>query len=109
MPELNGKDFLELSDPEADIIVVSSKKEYAFEAYSYNVTHFLLKPVKPVDLDAALKRVRNKKPEPAEEQDIKAKAGTIFIKVDGSLVRLNLSDIRYVETVGDYAFSHQIR
>ena len=45
MPELNGLEFINKLKYKPEIIVISSKKEYAFESYGLNVTDYLQKPV----------------------------------------------------------------
>src|SRR6476620_626498 len=45
MPEMTGLDFLKTIKSIPQIILVTGKKEYAAEAFDYEVTDFLLKPV----------------------------------------------------------------
>ena len=45
MPEMSGIDFLETLQNPPQIIIVSSKEKYALDAFNYDVTDYLLKPV----------------------------------------------------------------
>ena len=45
MPEMSGIDFLNTLTSPCQIIIISSKEKYALEAFEYNVTDYLLKPI----------------------------------------------------------------
>jgi two-component SAPR family response regulator len=45
MPEMSGIDFLETLTNPPQIIIISSKEKYALDAFNYDVTDYLLKPI----------------------------------------------------------------
>lgn len=82
------------------VILTTSKIEYAYNGFEYSVTDFLKKPFTFQRFQEAMRKVdmfaSPKKPAPQHEED------HIFIKSDGKLVRLRNDDILYIESMGDY-------
>ena len=103
MPGINGFQLLDQLTYEPYIILTTSKTEYAFTAFEYDVTDYLKKPIsykrfcEMADKVIKLHDQTNNAPqtELVPEDDI-------FIKSDGKLVRLSLYDILYIECLGDY-------
>lgn len=99
MPEMSGIDFLKSLKNLPQIIIISSKQNYAIEAFEYDVTDYVLKPasyprlVKAVD--KAYNRFKDQK-KGAEPND------GFFIKTSTSLVRLRYEDILWVEALENY-------
>ena len=100
MPGLNGFELLDRLTYLPKIVLTTSKTDYAFTAFQYEVADYLKKPV---SYDRFLRTV-NKLSHPQapvttqpmdEKQDI-------FIRSDGKLVRLSIDDILFVECIGDY-------
>lgn len=101
MPGISGLELINLLKHPPFVIVISSKKEYAFDAFALNVVDYLVKPVTEYSrfLEAALRAKENLqkvKPSVAEKE------GQLFVKVDSILHNLNLSDILWIEAFGDY-------
>lgn len=100
MPGLSGVELLQSSSQLPLIVLVSSKKEYAVEAFEFNelVVDFIQKPATLPRLLKAMERVRKRQPPQAS---LRVK-DYIFIRSDGRFVRINLEELLYVENVGDY-------
>ena len=99
MPGATGFDLLDQLAYYPKVILTTSKSEYAYNAFEYNVTDFLKKPFTYQRFQEAL----NKLTAAAGENNISSTATDhIFIKCDGKLVRLNNDDILYIESMGDY-------
>jgi two-component SAPR family response regulator len=45
MPEMTGIEFINTLKSPPQIIIISSKEQYAIQAFEYDVTDYLLKPV----------------------------------------------------------------
>lgn len=100
MPGKSGFGLLEQLPAMPYIILTSSKTEYAFDAFQYQVIDYLHKPVmqprfriaieKVVELDTLSKLNRS-----AEPQEI-------YIRSEGRYIRLPFETIVYVENLGDY-------
>lgn len=99
MPGVNGFQMLDHLVYMPIVIMTTSKTDYAFTAFEYNVTDFLKKPVEYnrfLDaLDKAEDSYRKRKPVHDAKNDI-------VIKSNGNYVRLGYNDILYVEGMGDY-------
>ena len=97
MPEMSGIDFLETLQNPPQIIIVSSKEKYALDAFNYDVTDYLLKPVTYGRFFKAINkasiRFKNK---------VDTKEDEIFIKKNSALVRLKYTDILWVEALENY-------
>lgn len=99
MPQMSGLELIKALDKSPQIILVTSKKEYAVEAFEYNVVDYL---VKPVDYSRFLQAV-NKITKPGEVVSNQGNKDEIFIKSDSKIVKLNYSSILYIEALADYA------
>ena len=99
MPGATGFDLLDQLAYYPKVILTTSKEEYAYNAFEYNVTDFLKKPFTYQRFQDALNKITTT----AGENNISSTATDhIFIKCDGKLVRLNNDDILYIESMGDY-------
>src|SRR4030095_1181921 len=98
MPGATGFDLLDQLAYSPQVILTTSKPEYAFNAFEYHVTDFLKKPFTYQRFLEALQKLNL----PSENGNGTAEEDHIFIKSDGKLVRLNYSDILFIESMGDY-------
>lgn len=94
MPGLNGFQMLDQLVYQPQVILTTSKEEYAYNAFEYRVADFLKKPFSYQRFLDAVQKVDKARQEIDENQ--------IFIKVNGKLVRLKYDDILYMESMGDY-------
>lgn len=101
MPGATGFELLDQLAYFPKVILTTSKSEYAYDAFEYNVTDFLKKPFTYQRFQEALQKILAA---PAETPGSTTHHGAdhIFIKSDGRLVRLNNDDILYIESMGDY-------
>lgn len=99
MPEMSGIDFLNSLENPPQVIIISSKEKYALEAFEYNVTDYLLKPVsysrffKAAD-KAFEKYNKNRILIEGEEE--------IFVKRGNSIERIVINDIVWIEAAENY-------
>lgn len=98
MPGDSGFQLLDKLQVMPRIILTTSKTDYAYDAFQYNVTDYLKKPFSFVRFQEALAKVT----EPKLEKRSSEKNEDIFIKSDGKLIRINYDEILFVESVGDY-------
>ncbi|SOD94726.1 LytR/AlgR family response regulator transcription factor [Spirosoma fluviale] len=98
MPGLSGFDLLEQLPSIPYVILTTGKIEYAFEAFQYNVTDYLKKPLTLPRFNLAVEKVM--------ELNARSKATDarkeIYIKTDGRYIRLPFESITYIENIGDY-------
>ena len=100
MPELNGIEFIKaMKHPHPLIVLTTSHPEFALEAYEHNVLDYLVKPI-------ALPRFLNaiaKAQAMFEKHNIdKIENDIIFIKKGNIIVKVNKSDVLWIEGLGDY-------
>lgn len=69
MPKMNGFDLLErLGKVEFEIVFCTAYDQFAVKAFKYSALHYLLKPIDPEDLKAAIARVKEDNQAPSIEQ-----------------------------------------
>lgn len=101
--ELSGSTGFELMDGltySPHIILTTSKTEYAYDAFQYNVDDFLKKPFSYKRFLEALEKLDVALENAGKET--KASADYIFIKVDHRLIKLQADQILFIESMGDY-------
>jgi DNA-binding LytR/AlgR family response regulator len=101
MPGITGLELISSMKQPPAIIIISSKKEYAIDAFDLNVIDYLVKPI--VDYSRFLKAVLKVKD--SLQKTTGQALGTdssFFVKVDSVLHNLSLDDILWVEAFGDY-------
>jgi DNA-binding LytR/AlgR family response regulator len=98
MPEMSGIDFLETLKNPPQIVIISSKGKYALDAFNYDVTDYLLKPIAYPRFFKAV----TKATERFNKNKVNTKGDEIFIKKNSALVRLKYEDILWVEALENY-------
>jgi DNA-binding LytR/AlgR family response regulator len=98
MPGINGFELLDQLLYMPRIVLTSSKTEYAYTAFQYNVTDYLKKPIQYNRFLDTLNRIR----ESLSKNTAEPTTEDIFIKYDGKFIRLGYEDILFIESVGDY-------
>ena len=105
MPLLSGIEFLKtVKDPPA-IIITTAYREYAVEGFELEVIDYLVKPVSfPRFMKAMEKMLKVNRTAPAtvESQQRPPTPEYLFLKVDRKFVKIQLSDILYIESLKDY-------
>ncbi|GDX53015.1 DNA-binding response regulator [Bacteroidota bacterium] len=99
MPKMSGLELLKSLNHKPQVILVTAKEKYAVEAFEYEVTDYLVKPVNHTRFLKAIQKVRTKSA-PSKIESVKG--GNIFIKVDSELINLPTTDILWIEALGDY-------
>lgn len=98
MPDLSGMELIKSMDNLPQIVFTTGHSEYAVEAFEHHVTDFL---VKPVELPRLIKAVDTAKSR-LSSTGVSEETSELFLKVDGRYVRLNLGEVLYIESLGDY-------
>jgi DNA-binding LytR/AlgR family response regulator len=107
MPEISGLDFIKLLKKPPKIILTTAYTEYALDGYELNVVDYLLKPVSFERFLKAVDKVQALLQSAAPDKTAAAPAEQyIFVKSDGKLIRINTTEIRYVEGLKNYLLIH---
>jgi DNA-binding LytR/AlgR family response regulator len=99
MPEMTGLELLGALDNKPAVVLVSSKAEYAVEAFQFDVDDYLLKPPTYARFLKAVKKVEDKI---SQDQAIQFKGDFVFVKSDTALVKVDIRQLQWVEALADY-------
>ncbi len=103
MPDLNGMDFVKSLLVPPLVVFTTAYAEYAVEGFKVNAVDYLLKPFGMQDFQRAANRIKERLDTStapllsAEEND-----DTLFLKTDYRIVKVSISDIRYIEAMSEY-------
>ena len=100
LPDMTGMEFLDSLDLIPQVIIISSKDKYAADAFNYEVTDYLVKPINYARFYKAIERARKR----LQMRGGLDKIGKeeIFIKKNSTLVRLRYDEILWVEALENY-------
>ena len=99
MPGMSGLDFLNKISYLPQIIFITSQRKYAFEAFEYQVTDFLEKPINLIRFNRAIEKAKEIQ---NQINEYKKRSNDLYIKQNGKLIRIDYKDISFFENVGDY-------
>lgn len=99
MPNLSGIDLLKSLVNPPLVVITTANKNYAFEGYELNVADYLLKPM---SLDRIVKSVNKIAKLILAKGNLAKNGDYLFLKENKRLVRVNLADILFVESMKDY-------
>lgn len=105
MPQMTGIDFLNSLDNPIQVIIISSKEKYALNAFDYDVTDYLLKPITYSRFYKAIDKALNRYKK--EKLSIDSK-NEIFIKRGSSLVRIKFDEILWIEALENYVIMNTL-
>jgi two-component system LytT family response regulator len=124
MPDLSGISLLKSMKNPPVCIFVSSYPEYAADSYDLDVIDYIVKPasysrvLKAIEKATeyiTLKRGAKNNTEPTSLSGITEEIGAqistdhfFFIKENNGYTKLNLADILYIESMGDFSRFHTI-
>lgn len=110
MPHLSGLDLVRiLPPPMPAVILVTTHREFAVEAFELRVADYLVKPVEYGRFLLAVSRATSRRPAPAP---VAAPAGLpeaasddqfLFVKVNGKLIRIDFNEVFYIEALSTYS------
>lgn len=118
MPELTGIQLMKIIQNKCRVILTTAYSDYALESYDYNVIDYLLKPIsfdrfyiaatkaKELILDNSKEILKSEATIPQTAIHLNE---FIFVKTDKKTVKLDYSDILYIEGLKDYIAFHTIK
>ncbi len=104
MPSFSGFDFIKTLKNPPKIILTTSDKNFALEAFEYDcVIDYLLKPITLNRFEKALKKIENSSDEKLETNILtNENIDYLYVNVDRRLVKIIINDILLIEAKGDY-------
>jgi two-component system LytT family response regulator len=116
MPELTGLELVRiLPEPLPDVVLVTSHRDYAVDAFELRVTDYLVKPLDYARFSRTVDRIRNQRiaqaPVPAAapasasaaEAMFGADGNALFLKINNRLMRVNFDEVLYIEAMSMYS------
>jgi DNA-binding LytR/AlgR family response regulator len=109
MPDLTGLDFVKSLTQKPYIIFTTAYSEYAVEGFKVDAVDYLLKPIGYNDFLKACNKVKSmfdmKDPQSGID---KTAPDHLFVKSGYKLMRIKLSEIKYIESMHEYIRIHLI-
>ena len=120
MPDLNGMDFIKALVAPPLVVFTTAYADYAVEGFKVNAVDYLLKPFGLQDFMRAANRIRERmSPKLGDDRGLNkgnissssdtqppnlggVTDDTIFLKTEYRIVKVSISDIRYVEAMSEY-------
>ncbi|MEX0359792.1 MAG: LytR/AlgR family response regulator transcription factor [Allomuricauda sp.] len=102
MSKINGLDFLRTLKEHPMIIITTAYREYALESYDFDVLDYLVKPIPYQRFLTSINKLANKLNTKNENVRPIVPDPYIFIKVNKKMLKINLSDILFIESLKDY-------
>ncbi|HRO77025.1 MAG TPA: response regulator [Crocinitomicaceae bacterium] len=106
MPGMNGLDMLKKLEEIPQVIFTTAYDEYAIKAFEINALDYLLKPIDPIRLSDALKKLTTQddfvSTLPTDDRFPLDANDTIFVKENDKCYFVNLNTVRYFESDGNY-------
>jgi len=105
MPKMSGIDYLRNFNRDKEVIITTAYPQFALEGYELEVRDYLLKPITYPRFLKAVKRVYKQRVG-FKEKTIKPKESHVFVRNDGKISKIVLSDILFVEAMQNYVIIH---
>ena len=106
MPDLTGLEFSRLLPAKSKVVFTTAFDQYAIEGYKVNALDYLLKPFDYNEFLNAAQKARNHFEincvQNAENQQNKKKSDFIFVKSEYRQIKINFSEILYIEGLKNY-------
>ncbi|MBO2031596.1 response regulator transcription factor [Siccationidurans ginsengisoli] len=111
MPELTGLDLVRiLPEPLPDVVLVTSHRDYAVDAFELRVTDYLVKPLDYARFSRTVDRIRSQRaalaaasPTGGAEAMFDADGSSLFLKINNRLMRVNFDEVLYIEAMSMYS------
>lgn len=102
MPGRDGFELLASLDPAPQVIFVTAYDEHALRAFQVNALDYVVKPIDPDRLAAALSKLHTPHDPNLPQRDILRESDQIFLKDGEKCWFVTLKDVRYFESEGNY-------
>ena len=109
MPDLSGMDFVKSLNNPPKVIFTTAYSEYALEGFRVDAIDYLLKPISYGEFLKSAEKARERiQPKDIENIQIESNEKFLFIKSEYKILRIVLSDIKYIEGMREYVRIHLI-
>ncbi|KUO60697.1 two-component system response regulator [bacterium BRH_c32] len=111
MPNLNGMEFVKSLINQPHIVFTTAYSDYAVEGFKVDAVDYILKPISySAFLKAAqkVKKLIELETNESRNESIKITKEHLFVKSDYKIVRIELNDIKYIESDHAYIKIHLV-
>jgi two-component system, LytTR family, response regulator len=109
MPDLNGLELIRLTGGRVPVILTTAYSNYALDGYALDVVDYLLKPIAFDRFCQAVEKVQARmsapvghRPDGQPAQPAGSIPGSIFVKTEYKIQRVDLEEILYIEARQNY-------
>jgi DNA-binding LytR/AlgR family response regulator len=109
MPEISGLSFAKTINKNIKVIFTTAYREYAVDGFDLQAVDYLLKPISFERLLQAVNKYFDESTSVNIESKleiIQEKSDFIFVRSDRKMIKINFSDINYIESFSDYIKIH---
>jgi DNA-binding LytR/AlgR family response regulator len=109
MPDLNGMELVKSLTNKPQVVFTTAYSEYAIEGFQVDALDYILKPISyAVFLKAANKAKAWFELNQKQTETIHTTQDSIFVKSEYKLMRILLSEIKYIESSNEYIQIHLV-
>jgi two-component system, LytTR family, response regulator len=101
LPGMTGLNFLRTLQNPPLVILTTAYAEYAIESYEFNIADYLLKPISFERFSKSINKIIDGELLSSKIKTISA-TDHIYIKSNGRFLKVNFSEIIYIEGMKDY-------
>jgi two-component system LytT family response regulator len=110
MPGISGMEFVKSITNKPYVVFTTAYSEYAVEGFQVEAVDYLLKPITFSNFLKAANKVKNLIELTANNQkeSVKTTENHLFVKSDYKLIRIELAEIKYIESQHEYIKIHLV-
>lgn len=111
MPEISGLSFAKSINKNIKIIFTTAYREYAVDGFNLQAVDYLLKPISFERLLQAVNKYLGENSiinTVSTSEIIQEKSDFIFVRADRKMIKIDFSEINYIESFSDYLKFHLI-
>lgn len=110
MPDISGMEFVKSLTNKPYIVFTTAYSEYAVEGFQVDAIDYLLKPITFSNFLKAANKVKTLVELTANNQKVivKTNKNHLFVKSEYKLIRIEMTDIKYIESQHEYIKIHLV-
>ena len=111
MPEISGLSFAKSINNAVKVIFTTAYREYAVDGFDLQAVDYLLKPISFGRLMQSINKYLSENQQMTFEEPAKIqpeKSESIFVRSDRKMIKINFTEILYIESLADYIKIHLI-
>ena len=109
MPTFTGFDLLQTLKNPPKVILTTSDKNFAIEAFEYDcIVDYLVKPMTPERFQKAIQKAETMSAKvvaaSASDKEVASSGNDLYVNIDRRLIKIDIPSIYLVEAKGDYIY-----